>query len=271
VGKIREELWPWTEQPSSAANPRSEHGLLGAWIPGLGDVSRQRVGVDQYSSNAVSINGRAYGTANGYQEFIDLATSSAWMPVSGGFSMLVFMQYGSAIGDAGVGVRAFSIDASNILALYVGVSGNAYFDFGGVSEGSTRTSGAVDTSAGAVACYVGTTGPRGMELWRNGRLVNSNGANPTRTVTTDRPFAAGDLYLGTAGNHRYACIAAWGQQLPISLAQQLSSNPWQLFEPRRIYIPYAAAAGGLPTLSAATYVPGSLTSTGFRPRATATY
>lgn len=51
----------------------------------------------------------------------------------------------------------------------------------------------------------------------------------------------------------------------------LSTNPWRLFAPRtqRIWAP--TAASGLPTLSAATYVPGSLTATGFRPRVTATY
>jgi hypothetical protein len=47
-------------------------------------------------------------------------------------------------------------------------------------------------------------------------------------------------------------------------------NPWQLFAPqtRRIWGP-SAGAGGVPTLSASTYVPGSLTSTGWRPQITA--
>lgn len=44
-------------------------------------------------------------------------------------------------------------------------------------------------------------------------------------------------------------------------------NPWQLFAPRRIWVPQA---GLLPTLSLPTYAPGSLTATGFRPRVTAT-
>jgi hypothetical protein len=52
---------------------------------------------------------------------------------------------------------------------------------------------------------------------------------------------------------------------------ELVDLPASRLQPGRIFIPYAAAAGGLPTLSAATYVPGSLTSTGFRPRVTATY
>lgn len=45
-------------------------------------------------------------------------------------------------------------------------------------------------------------------------------------------------------------------------------NPWQLFAPRRIWVPQAAITGP-PTLSLPTYTPGSLTATGFRPRVTA--
>jgi hypothetical protein len=51
----------------------------------------------------------------------------------------------------------------------------------------------------------------------------------------------------------------------------LTRDPWQLFAPRRIFVPITAAGSTLPTLSIPTYVPGSLTTTGFRPRVTATY
>lgn len=63
--------------------------------------------------------------------------------------------------------------------------------------------------------------------------------------------------------------AAWSRALSADEILSLEDNPWQLFAPleRRIWLP--AASGGLPTLSAATYMPGSLTSSGFRPRVTA--
>ena len=54
------------------------------------------------------------------------------------------------------------------------------------------------------------------------------------------------------------------------LYREQLSDPWALFAPKRIWVPMAAAASGVPTLSLPTYVPGSLTSTGFRPRVTAT-
>lgn len=48
----------------------------------------------------------------------------------------------------------------------------------------------------------------------------------------------------------------------------LSGNPWQLFEPRRILVPQAAASG-LPTLG--TVSATTITSSGFRPSVTYTY
>ena len=51
--------------------------------------------------------------------------------------------------------------------------------------------------------------------------------------------------------------------------QALADNPGLLFEPLRIWVPASAGAPSLPTLSALTTKPGTLTSTGFTPRVTA--
>lgn len=51
-------------------------------------------------------------------------------------------------------------------------------------------------------------------------------------------------------------------------ATDLAINPWQLFQPRRIWVPQSAISG-LPTLSASTYKPGTLTASGWTPRITA--
>jgi hypothetical protein len=58
--------------------------------------------------------------------------------------------------------------------------------------------------------------------------------------------------------------------VPDAVLLELTANPWRLFQPRRIYIPTATAAASTYTLSAATYVPGSLTATGVTPRVTVT-
>ena len=60
----------------------------------------------------------------------------------------------------------------------------------------------------------------------------------------------------------------WNRRLTAGEARMLADNPWQLFAPQQIIIPTPAAAV-VPTLSASTYVPGSMTSTGWRPQITA--
>lgn len=72
--------------------------------------------------------------------------------------------------------------------------------------------------------------------------------------------------ISTASAHMLTAILS-REWLP--MRTELTVNPWQIFAPRRAWVPQAAA-GGLPALSLATYVPGSLTATGFRPRVTAT-
>lgn len=58
--------------------------------------------------------------------------------------------------------------------------GKIYWDFGGFAEGTTRLSVAGQTFERAI--WVFTTGPRGMEIWKNGIKVASNAANPTRNA-----------------------------------------------------------------------------------------
>jgi hypothetical protein len=146
---------------------------------------------------------------------------------------------------------------------------------GGVSLGSPFIfSGVTYNTMHTVVCTI--DGPSAGRAWMDGQLV--------QTSTDTMPNTAGTMDFNLAllnRNVRGAWSASAGGN-KISLFYRsprltfdpvcASRNPWEeLFAPRSIYIPYAAAAGGLPTLSAATYVPGSLTSTGFRPRVTATY
>lgn len=63
--------------------------------------------------------------------------------------------------------------------------------------------------------------------------------------------------------------AEWNRELSDAEIVALADDPWQIFAPRSILIPTASAAAGLPTLSAPTYVPGSITISGFTGRVTA--
>jgi hypothetical protein len=57
--------------------------------------------------------------------------------------------------------------------------------------------------------------------------------------------------------------------IPDAMAVAMSINPYPYLFDNPINELYFAPAGGVPTLSASTYVAGSLTSTGWRPQVTA--
>jgi hypothetical protein len=96
-----------------------------------------------------------------------------------------------------------------------------------------------------------------------------DGANVlTFTDSAGGPFPTG-VARSFSANKAYV-YAIWDRYLSAEEHLSLARNPWQLFAPRRIPAPFSpSAASGLPTLSQATYVPGSITTTGFRPRVTA--
>ena len=76
--------------------------------------------------------------------------------------------------------------------------------------------------------------------------------------------------FATAGASLDGGVLAWAAVLGRAIHPSLFGPSLALFAPRQIIIPTAAAAASsLPTLSASTYVPGSLTSTGWRPQITA--
>jgi hypothetical protein len=107
-------------------------------------------------------------------------------------------------------------------------------------------------------------------LYINGDLVASNTTTVVAPSGIDRinvgfaPWSSTEVLDGVVDQP-----AIWNRALSASEVATYVENPWQLFAPRSIYIPAAAAAGGVPTLSASTYVTGSLTSTGWRPQVTA--
>jgi len=113
-----------------------------------------------------------------------------------------------------------------------------------------------------------TGGQAGKRVYKNGSLVGSNAGTGSVTLTGRVAGISSDA----ENNNDYAnvfIVAAWNRQLSDSEARAWTRNPWQVFAPRQIVIPTITAAPSLPTLSAATYVPGSITATGFRPRVTA--
>ena len=109
--------------------------------------------------------------------------------------------------------------------------------------------------------------------YTNGILTGSStcvAANTATAIPVRLAINRLDFPENLLGN--YYMAALWQRQISSAEVAQLTAKPWQLFAPRRIWVPVAAAGGAtLPTLSNATFVPGSVTATSFRPRVTATY
>ncbi len=108
-------------------------------------------------------------------------------------------------------------------------------------------------------------------------FVDGVPATITRHSTPATPDITGTVHIG---GHDSAPrpfpgfmvgAALFNATPPLGLLQEIGMNPWQLFAPRQIWIPTTAAASFNPTLSLPTHVPGSLTSSAFRPRVTATW
>lgn len=165
--------------------------------------------------------------------------------------------------------RAITLGSSSsnspIAAIGVHVASSSKFRFWPRDDADFPASG--DASAGdvfdgadhyVVHTYDGTT----LSLYIDGRLDSTDTTWVGKTITVDR-FSAGALeraggaafWAGTvflAG----ACNRCW-------TAAEAALDPWQLFQPRQIWIP-SSAASALPTLSNPTAI--NITASSFQPR-----
>lgn len=146
------------------------------------------------------------------------------------------------------------------------------------STNNTDFSGALTPTAGPVVdpsvYYVAVTmsGTNDLRASYGGGPValDSACAAPTPTSPNSSFLLGGNGAPGNRCTTRCAYVALLDRSVPDSELRSLSANPWQLFAPRRIYIPTAAAAGYThPTLSLATAT--EITATGFKPRVTYTF
>jgi hypothetical protein len=106
-----------------------------------------------------------------------------------------------------------------------------------------------------------------QKMYFNRALVATGTVAETPALASNAGIGPGDG--GSVAGYVYM-VAVWNRVLNESEILKLNDNPWQLFAPRRVIIPSAAAAAGIYTLSNATYAPGSLTATAVTPRVTVT-
>jgi hypothetical protein len=148
------------------------------------------------------------------------------------------------------------------------IDGAAYYS-GGWNYSGLGTDIRGDNIIHSVVGILNREGSGALEYYIDGVLAASAAG------TTSPPTGTGDLYVGRYENNAQSLVGdifiagystvAWRTDE----VKSFHKNPWQLFGPVSKRIPLNAAAPTLPTLSAATYMPGSITSSGFRPRVTA--
>lgn len=224
---------------NSALNPGIP-SPYSVFVPGIGDLLGKSPAV---KPDGVTRNGRAWVLTNSAAERRVLNSSSGFFNATE-CSFLVVKEYRGTLGTGdGAGVVALGASLTKRGALYFGTAGNVYFDFGGATNGVTRVSGTTSTSAGKTSVFLATTGPRGMRLFENGRLIGSNAASPVRTVDSALAFGLGDCYAGTSGNSAYTLAVPWNVQLSDELARSISENPWQIFAPAKRVLFAPASAG----------------------------
>ena len=130
---------------------------------------------------------------------------------------------------------------------------------------ATITTPALRSGVHTIA-FINDRGAGRQAIWVDGIKVSAE-----TTSTAQAGFSSDRCFSGqnTTGNLSFAGLGSFSICPPDTTMANLSANPWQIFlgQSRRMW---TATATGIPTLSASTFKPATLTSTGWTPRVTAT-
>lgn len=278
---------PWTRQPqvavgADAGNPLTR-GLVVLATPiqclFLGSY-RQTTLVDAgvyVESFGKSGGGKSFGVTgiNGYAALGTGSELASSLNTSSITVLTVVKKLATGRGDLvtrwNTGGSGATGEQFNLLA---GLSGSAskpeFFISNGTSASSSGAS-AITVPNDTSAVVVGSHSTSNCRVYVGGVLGASGIAgNYVMSSTATQSLLIGNN-VAFSGAHAgfQALTAIWNRQLTDAEVWRVSQNPWQLFSPQQIIIPTPPAAATVPTLSASTYVPGSLTSTGWRPQITA--
>lgn len=220
---------PYTQNVGNANKPSlALRDLAGNRTPSLNNN-----GADGLAYVGLGSSGRGFEGGPTYQQtqsdgvtFADFGDSS-WFPTAASCSFALWYRKTDTTLRASIAAGIVNGADGERFGVHLPYSdGIVYFDFGGFTEGVTRLS--VAWTADTVPhLWVFTVGLRGMEIWRDGALIASNGATPTRSSTTGQ-FRYGSG-LGTGGD-----IAEFGEgrvynyQLSAAQVMALYANPWDL-------------------------------------------
>jgi hypothetical protein len=265
---------PWTEQPQDAVEVNSSNVSVNDFLilPSLGPVELVKntrllatgsapsaiagpPGRGWYNPAAASENGYRFGTS----------------PSAAGTGIYVFRADAvpSAVVNNGLGAEYLHISWDHTNASFRGVVARR-------NNLPTWVTASLGTLVGGVTYCIAVLWD-GVNLYaiKDGQVITTVAAGGTLTASvagwgSNQVAAQGN----TPGMNVFGAFTS-NQALPLAWVLEATKSPaafWNaMFAPRQIWIPATAAASFNPTLSLPTYVPGSLTSSAFRPRVTATW
>jgi len=273
VGVIQH-VWPWYEQPQGAVEINRQHplarGLTVAILPfsGARNLVSGQGNPQQYPK---FVSGGRIGA--GYSGVVSSESAALSADVSfvaafetrsigtGTRSVIGVGPTGGAQNNTNIGFHAIHVTDIYSGAIYCGTSYSIIGKpTGGTLQNNTR-----------YVIGAGVAGAAGA-IYSNGALVTSVASGLSARATTGRVALSTNSALADVLSDAalFEYYLQWNRRLSDAEQQMAATDEvWQLFAPRQIWVPYTAAPA-IPTLSAPTFVPGSLSTTGWRGRVTAT-
>lgn len=122
--------------------------------------------------------------------------------------------------------------------------GNVYWDFGGATDGTTRVVASGLTFGDDL--WMLTAGPRGMEIWQNGRRAASNAATPTRvSVASDFALGGGVNNNGNCDLSDFWLFELYDRQMSLGEIAEVFHDPFALYRVGMpSHLPFTASASG---------------------------
>ncbi len=266
----REILLPWVSQPQEAAgidwsNPLAASLRIlftGSQAPEARDLVTGRVWTPRgHAGQVVGTDGKAL-SFDGTDDSFDITsypelsgsvgTFFAWLPV----------------------VRSADVGSPNSGSIFLS-GASVYFQIGGgANSGKTAVHGSLFNSSGAALTWYNTT-KRSIVLSSGGSAAtlktfvdgrdsgHTYSGAPSAWAAGAKPLRLGGFTENNAYDLNADILVAGYSSIPWSegMARRFHANPFEIFAPRRIWVP-VSAAGGPPTLAA--IAAGNLTASGAR-------
>lgn len=214
---------------------RLSQGLVGCFLfPSVKNLVKGSTATGVISGAAIDRNFLELDTNSDY---VDLLPTAEIALVTS--ATTVFLDGSSSGASTGrvtqFGTRVSSINqiSSRIGTHIPYTDGKVYWDFGGITEGSSRLS--IASLAFSVEdrwCF--TAGSRGMEVWQNGILRASNAGTTTRTNNGVLAWTLGcqDSTIASSNPAKNKAVFVYNRQLSTSEIGQFFVNPYQMLIPR---------------------------------------